>query len=158
MTTRGFWLPKTNGMMNTTMRYHTKEANIGMQLTVYYSLQPIQSMFTSHFVGWWIGELCSRYTSHKGPQAQCEHLRIMYAHWDMQIPQLACTYLQWKHNDKYHNTNLSMEECHIFHVTTVRTFGMSHSCTYGIHWIKIQSVRLVFQYTSVLRSLPMWHF
>ncbi|KAG2113282.1 hypothetical protein BD769DRAFT_1364185, partial [Suillus cothurnatus] len=59
---------------------------------------------------------------HKGPQARRECLRIMYAHWDMQIPQLARAYLQWKHNNEYHDMNLSMEEGHIFHVTTVRTF------------------------------------
>ncbi|KAG2133404.1 hypothetical protein BD769DRAFT_1386113 [Suillus cothurnatus] len=81
----GFRLLKTNGMMNTTMRYCMKEANIGMQLTVYCSLQPIQNTLVTK--------------AHKH--------------------NLACTYLQWKHNDKYHNTNLSMEECHIFHVTTL---------------------------------------
>ncbi|KAG2103699.1 uncharacterized protein F5147DRAFT_746665 [Suillus discolor] len=63
----------------------------------------------------------SKYTSHKGPQARHERLRMMYAHWDLQISQLARAYLQWKHNDKYHNVDLSMEEGHIFHVTTVGT-------------------------------------
>ncbi|KAG1748441.1 uncharacterized protein EDB91DRAFT_1047772 [Suillus paluster] len=72
-------------------------------------------------------QLCSRYTSHSGPQARCKHLRMMYAHWDLQIPQLTCTYLQWKHSNKHDGMESSMEDGHIFHVTAVGTFSMLHS-------------------------------
>ncbi|KAG0705258.1 hypothetical protein DFH29DRAFT_981113 [Suillus ampliporus] len=52
----------------------------------------------------------------------------MYAHWDLQMEQLADTYLEWKHGSQ---DSASMEEDrHEFHVSVIGTFGTSFNISY----------------------------
>ncbi|KAG1774963.1 hypothetical protein EV702DRAFT_1199802 [Suillus placidus] len=56
----------------------------------------------------------------KGAQARRQRLKMMYAHWDAQMEQLADTYLEWKHGPQV--SALMEEDGHEFHVSVIGTF------------------------------------
>ncbi|KAG1851168.1 hypothetical protein F4604DRAFT_1934181 [Suillus subluteus] len=49
-----------------------------------------------------------------------ERLKMMYIHWDTQLPALASSYLRWKHSkEEIHSASL---DGHFFHVTVIKTY------------------------------------